>query len=72
MVAARGAGGSAQQRSAQQQQQPQQWQQPPPPPAPAPPPVDTVSQLKGLAELRSQGILTDAEFEAQKAKVLAS
>jgi Short C-terminal domain/Domain of unknwon function (DUF3824) len=62
----------AQQQYAQQQQQPQQWQQPPPPPAQAPPPVDTVSQLKGLAELRAQGILTDAEFEAQKAKVLAS
>ena len=60
----------AQQQYAQQQQPPQQWQQPPPPPAPAP--VDTVSQLKGLAELRAQGILTDAEFEAQKAKVLAS
>jgi hypothetical protein len=28
--------------------------------------------LKELAELKSQGILTDAEFEAQKAKVLGS
>jgi Short C-terminal domain len=41
-----------------------------PPPAPAAP--DTVSQLKELADLKAQGILTDAEFEAQKAKILAS
>ena len=25
-----------------------------------------------LADLKSQGVLTDAEFEAQKAKILAS
>jgi hypothetical protein len=37
--------------------------------APAPP--DVATQLKQLAELRDQGILTLAEFEAQKAKVLA-
>jgi hypothetical protein len=42
-----------------------------PPPAPAPQ-VDVVSQLKSLAELRDQGILTDAEFTAQKAKILGS
>jgi membrane protease subunit (stomatin/prohibitin family) len=34
--------------------------------------TDTVSQLKDLADLKAQGILTDAEFEAQKAKILAS
>jgi hypothetical protein len=34
--------------------------------------ADTASQLSKLAELKSQGVLTDAEFEAQKAKVLAS
>ena len=33
---------------------------------------DPVAQLKELAELKNQGILTDAEFEAQKAKILAS
>ena len=38
-------------------------------PAAAP---DPVAQLKDLAELKNQGILTDAEFEAQKAKILAS
>jgi membrane protease subunit (stomatin/prohibitin family) len=31
---------------------------------------DTVTQLKELAELKNQGILTDAEFAAQKAKIL--
>jgi hypothetical protein len=29
-------------------------------------------QLSKLADLKSQGVLTDAEFEAQKSKVLAS
>jgi len=33
---------------------------------------DTASQLSKLADLKSQGVITDAEFEAQKAKVLAS
>src|SRR6516162_2849339 len=52
----------------------QQYAQPAPAPAPAPaaPAPDPIAQLKELAELHSQGILTDAEFEAQKAKVLNS
>ena len=33
---------------------------------------DVTSQLTDLANLKAQGVLTDAEFEAQKAKVLAS
>ncbi len=48
---------------------------PPPQPAASPPPtgrVDTVQQLKDLAELKAQGILTDEEFAAQKAKILGS
>ena len=54
----------------QQQQYAQpQYAEPAPAPAPA---ADPISQLKELAELKSQGILTDAEFEAQKAKILAS
>src|ERR1700722_17509341 len=32
---------------------------------------DTASQLSKLAALKNQGVLTDAEFEAQKAKILA-
>ena len=58
------------QRQYQQPPQQQYYQQPPPPPPPAPP-RDTITQLKELAELKSQGILTDAEFQAQKAKLLA-
>jgi len=55
-------------RWAQQDEQ-QYAQAPPPAPAAAP---DTVSQLKDLADLKAQGVLTDAEFDAQKAKILAS
>ncbi len=50
----------------------QQQQAPQPAPAPAAPAVDPIAQLKQLAELHSQGILTDAEFEGQKAKILNS
>ena len=43
----------------------------PAPAAPAPAPqVDMIAQLKQLAELRDQGILTEEEFAAQKAKLL--
>ena len=41
-----------------------------PPPAPAAPAADPIAQLKELAALREQGILTDEEFAAQKAKIL--
>jgi hypothetical protein len=36
------------------------------------PGADTASQLSKLADLKAQGVLTDAEFEAQKTKLLAS
>jgi hypothetical protein len=39
------------------------------PPAPAAP--DPIEQLKELAALKQQGILTEEEFAAQKAKILA-
>jgi Short C-terminal domain len=64
--------------SAQEEQQyyEQQQQYAPPPPAPAPAPAapaaDPIEQLKDLAELKAQGILTEAEFEAQKARILGS
>lgn len=32
---------------------------------------DVISRLERLAELKKQGILTDAEFDAQKARLLA-
>jgi Short C-terminal domain len=41
------------------------------PAAPAAPAADPLEQLKQLGELKAQGVLTDAEFEAQKAKILA-
>jgi hypothetical protein len=43
-------------------------QAPPPPPAAAAP--DPIKQLKDLAALKEQGILTDEEFAAQKARIL--
>jgi hypothetical protein len=55
----------------QDDQQYAQQQQAAPPPQPAAPARDQVAQLKDLAELKSQGILSDAEFDAQKAKILA-
>ena len=57
-------------RWAQQDDAPYPQQQPAPGPV-APPVRDVTSQLKDLAELRTEGILTEAEFEAEKAKILA-
>ena len=37
---------------------------------PPPPQADPIEQLKQLADLHSQGVLTDEEFAAQKAKLL--
>jgi putative oligomerization/nucleic acid binding protein len=54
-----------QQVAMQQQAMPVQQQA-----APAPQ-RDTVQQLKDLADLKAQGILTEQEFAAQKAKILA-
>jgi Short C-terminal domain/Phospholipase_D-nuclease N-terminal len=34
--------------------------------------ASTADQLSKLADLKSQGVLTDAEFDAQKAKILAT
>jgi hypothetical protein len=44
---------------------------PPPPPAPAAPAEDPIAKLKELAALKDQGILTEEEFAAQKAKILS-
>jgi len=63
--------------------QAQRWQQqgyggqdqgydaPPPAPAAAPAP-DPIAQLKELAALKQQGILTEEEFATQKAHILGS
>ena len=50
------------------QPQPQYVQ---PAPAPAAPQDDMFEKLRQLAELKDQGILTEEEFAAQKAKLLA-
>ena len=57
------------QQYAQQQQQQQQYAAPAPAPA-AGPDDDSIAKLKQLAELKDQGILTQEEFDAQKAKIL--
>lgn len=48
----------------------QQFAAPPAPPQ-SPPAADPIQQLKELAALKAQGILTEEEFAAQKARVLA-
>jgi len=56
----------------------QEQQQAPMQAEPAPPPQaqgggsSTIDQLKELGELKAQGILTEEEFAAQKAKLLGS
>jgi hypothetical protein len=51
---------------------PQEQYAAPPPPPPAPAAEDRVEQLKDLADLKQQGVLTDAEFAAEKARILGS
>jgi hypothetical protein len=41
-------------------------------PQAAAPAVDPIERLKELGQLRDQGILTDEEFAAEKAKVLGN
>ena len=64
-------GGKMQQRAAQdaadQQKQFDQYVRQ----AAGTPGADTASQLSKLADLKTQGVLTDAEFETQKSKILA-
>lgn len=63
-----------QQQKYAQQEQAQQAAAPAAAAAPveaAPSSDDLIDKLKELANLKDQGILTDAEFDAQKAKILA-
>jgi hypothetical protein len=66
-------------RWAAQEQQQQQYAPPPepqyaPPPepqyAPAPDPDADLARLKQLGDLRAAGVLTEQEFQAQKARLL--
>lgn len=61
------------QMNAMQAQQAAAAAPPPPPPAPAAAPAgnDLMSELSKLADLKAAGVLTDAEFAAAKAKLLA-
>jgi len=67
---------------AEQDQPQQQYAEPPPqqyaepayqqaPPPAAAPEVDPLEQLKKLGELKAAGVLTEEEFAAEKAKILA-
>jgi membrane protease subunit (stomatin/prohibitin family) len=66
-VARRQAGRYEQQDAQQYAQEPQQYA---PEPAAAPAEDDATAQLQKLAALHTQGVLTDEEFAAAKAKIL--
>ena len=59
------------QAQAAQAQAPEAAPEPQYAPAPAAPAPDPVAQLTQLAALKESGALTEAEFEAEKAKLLA-
>jgi Short C-terminal domain len=62
---------AAQEQQAYSQQQ--AYQQPAYEDAPPADDMDTkLAQLKELGELKTQGVLSDAEFEAQKRRILGS
>jgi putative oligomerization/nucleic acid binding protein len=57
--------------AAQDQASYPQYQEPPPQAAaPAAAGESRIDQLKELGELKAQGVLNDAEFEAEKARIL--
>jgi hypothetical protein len=56
--------------AAQEEQQAAAAAPPPAPAAAAPPEEDPMEKLTKLGKLHEQGILTDEEFAAEKAKVL--
>ena len=59
------------QQSGGYEQQGGQYYQEPVPQATVVTQEEKLEQLKQLGELKASGVLTDAEFEAQKAKILA-
>ena len=63
-----------QQSYEEQAYQQQAYAAPPPPPPPAPADdMDTkIAQLRELGELKSQGVLSEEEFAAQKQRILGS
>lgn len=75
-VSRRQAGRWAAQEQQQDEQQGEQQEAAIPQQYAAPPPADDMdarlARLKELAQLKDQGVLSEAEFEAQKSKILAS
>jgi hypothetical protein len=58
--------------AAQEQESAPQYPPSPQQPPPAAPDMSSkLDQLKQLGDLRAQGVLSEAEFEAQKARILA-
>jgi len=60
------------QEQEQEQYPPEQQQDAGPPPPAADPMQDRLAQLKQLGELKEQGVLSDEEFQQEKAKILNS
>ncbi|ETD31557.1 SHOCT domain-containing protein [Williamsia sp. D3] len=60
------------QQAAQQQPSPYGQAPPPPPSVSTPTSTDRINALKEIADLKAQGVLTEDEFAAEKAKILAS
>ena len=52
------------------QEEPAYQEAPPPPPQAPAPAEDRVQQLKDLADLKAQGVLTEEEFANEKARIL--
>ncbi len=73
-VKKKGAQSAAQQQqaAAAQQQAAADQQQAAAAAAPAPSSEDRMAKIKELGEMKTQGLLTDEEFAAEKAKILAS
>ena len=49
---------------------PQQYAPPPPPPAAPVAQEDPITQIERLGALKAQGLITEEEFNTQKAKIL--
>jgi membrane protease subunit (stomatin/prohibitin family) len=60
----------ARRQAARYDEQDQMQEQPPPAEAAPPAEEDETAKLQNLAQLHSQGVLTDEEFAAAKAKIL--
>ena len=71
MGGSRGSAGSPGRAGGYDEQQADAAPAPPPPQPAAPAEDDMLTQLQKLGELKDSGVLTEEEFAAQKAKILA-